>query len=107
MTHGLGAEFSSQVELLLAKRVRVPKSGMLFGAGAPCRGLYAVRNGSLKTVLVARDGQTQIGDTPIHGDLVGLVGLAGRADQRVAGFLLEVSRRLHAIGYSSTELNLA
>jgi CRP/FNR family transcriptional regulator, anaerobic regulatory protein len=31
---------------------------------------------------------------------------SGRADQRVAGYLLEVSRRLHAIGYSSSELNL-
>lgn len=164
LTHGLGAQFSMQVERLLAKRLRVAKGKELFGAGTPCRGLYVVRNGSLKSVLVSKDGQTQIGDFHISGDLLGLDGMfagvhhcqtvaledtdvtylpleqvddlartcdvfrrnlyhamghecvrayavmltlgTGRADQRVAGFLLEVARRLHAIGYSSTELNL-
>ncbi len=164
LTHGLGEEFSAQVQRLLAKRVHVPKGEVLYGAGASCKGLFVVRNGSLKSVLISKDGQTQIGDFHIAGDLVGLDGMfagvhhcqavaledtdvnhmpldqldelaqacdrfrhnlysalaqecvrayalmltlgTGRADQRVAGYLLEVSRRLHAIGYSSSELNL-
>jgi len=164
LTHGLGEQHAALVQRLLAKRVHVPKGEVLYGAGAPCRGLYVVRNGSLKTILISRDGQTQIGDFHIAGDLLGLDGMfagvhhcqavaledtdvshlpidqlddlaracdpfrrnlynalahecvrahalmltlgTGRADQRVAGYLLEVSRRLHAIGYSSSELNL-
>jgi CRP/FNR family transcriptional regulator len=164
LTQGLGEEFSGSVRRLLATRVHVRKGEVLFGAGASCAGLYVVRNGSLKTVLLSKDGQTQISAFHLAGDLVGLDGMfarehdcqvvaledsdvnhmpldqldelaracdhfrqnlyrslaqefvrahalmlslgTSRADQRVAGYLLEVSRRLHAIGYSSTELNL-
>lgn len=164
LTGGLGEQYSTLVQRLLAKRVHVPKGEVLYGAGAQCAALYVVRNGSLKTVLNSKDGQAQIGDFHIAGDLVGLDGMfagvhhcqavaledtdvnqlpidqvddlaracdqfrqnlysalaqecvrahalmltlgTGRAEQRVAGYLLEVSRRLHAIGYSSNELNL-
>jgi hypothetical protein len=75
LTRGLGDEFSAQVQRLLAKRVHVPKGEVLFGAGASCKGLYVVRNGSLKTILISKDGQTQIGDFHIAGELVGLDGM--------------------------------
>jgi CRP/FNR family transcriptional regulator, anaerobic regulatory protein len=162
--HGLGAHFADLARVLLAKRVHVAKGGELYGAGAACKGLYVVRNGSLATVLIGKDGHTQIGDFHIAGDLVGVDGMLGdlhhcqavaledsdvilmpldqvhelartcdqfrkdlqaalahecvrahammltlgtrRADQRVASFLLEVSRRHQAIGYSSSELCL-
>jgi CRP/FNR family transcriptional regulator, anaerobic regulatory protein len=164
LTRGLGEDFSDWVRLLLATRVHVRRGEVLFRTGAPCRGLYVVRNGSLKTVLIAKNGKTQIGGFHLAGDLVGLDSMfgrmhqsqvvaledtdtshmplehvdflaracerfrhnlytalaaesarahalvltlgTGRADQRVAGFLLELSRRFHAIGYSSSEFNL-
>jgi len=64
------------VELIAAK-VRVRKGDDVVRAGAPFAALYAVRAGTCKSVLVTPDGQEQIVDCHIAGDIVGADGLAG------------------------------
>ena len=143
-------------------RRRLRRGEALFRAGDPCRSVYAVRSGSLKTLIAGLDGHEQVTGFQLAGDVLGLDGLAhgrhasqavaledsevvvlpyggdargdpralfevlprliGRelvrkqklavllscmsAEQRLASFLLNLSRRLEARGYSVTEFHL-
>jgi len=62
--------------MLAASRVRVRKGDTLVRAGEPFSALYAVRSGTCKSVLVTPDGQEQIVDCHIAGDIVGTDGIA-------------------------------
>lgn len=62
--------------MLAAARVRVRKGDTLVRAGEPFAALYAVRSGTCKSVLVTPDGQEQIVDCHIAGDIVGIGGIA-------------------------------
>lgn len=59
-----------------AARVRLRKGDALVRAGTPFNALYAVRSGTCKSVLVTPDGQEQIVDCHIAGDIVGTDGIA-------------------------------
>ena len=60
---------------LVATRVRVRKGDALVRSGEPFTALYAVRTGTCKSVLVTPDGQEQIVDCHIAGDIVGTDGI--------------------------------
>ncbi len=71
--------------VLAVSRVRLRKGETLVRAGEAFAALYAVRSGTCKSVLVTPDGQEQIVDCHIAGDIVGTDGIAtGEHDCAIA-----------------------
>jgi CRP/FNR family transcriptional regulator, anaerobic regulatory protein len=160
----LDADTTRQLDDLVATRTRLRKGETLYRAGGSFTALYAIRSGSLKTVLLAEDGREQVAGYHMPGEIVGLDGIGNdahecqavaledsevcalpfdrieqiarnsaafqhnvhrylsreiarqrslmlllgtmRADQRLAAFLLDLSQRYQARGYSSSEFIL-
>ncbi len=160
----LDADTMRQLEALVKTRIRLRKGDTLYRAGGPFGALYAIRSGSLKTVLLAEDGREQVAGYHMPGEVVGLDGIGNdvhecqamaledsevcalpfesiaqvardsaafqnnlhrylsreiarqrtlmlllgtmRAEQRLAAFLLDLSQRYQARGYSSSEFVL-
>jgi len=160
----LDAATAKKVDELVTTRIRLRKGDTLYRAGASFTALYAIRSGSLKTVLLAEDGRDQVAGYHMPGELLGLDGIGNevhecqaialedsevcalpfdriehtardfpafqhnvhrslskeiarqrslmlllgtmRADQRLAAFLLDLSQRYQARGYSSSEFIL-
>lgn len=161
---GLEADASPHIERMLTERIRFPKGGVLYRAGGWFHALYAIRSGSAKTVLLAKDGQDQVAGYHMAGDIIGIDGIGSdihecqaialedmeacplpfdqlenlarlsnqfrrnlqkllsqenarartlmlvlatmRAEKRLAIFLLDLSQRYRARGYSSCEFVL-
>ena len=59
----------------LARTISVPQGKVLFSAGDPGDGLYAVLDGSLKVVLISGDGVEQLLDVLGPGSVVGELAL--------------------------------
>jgi len=72
---GLAATEIEDLHAILGKRVKVHRGEALYRAGAPFAALYAVRIGSLKTVVLSDDGREQVMGYHLPGDLVGLDGM--------------------------------
>jgi CRP/FNR family transcriptional regulator len=164
LSEGLDGATAKRVDELVTTRIRLRKGDTLYRAGASFTAVYAIRSGSLKTVLLAEDGRDQVAGYHMPGELVGLDGIGSdvheaqaialedsevcvlpfdrieqiarehpafqhnvhrnlsreigrqrslmlllgtmRADQRLAAFLLDLSERYHARGYSSSEFIL-
>ncbi|HEX8011302.1 MAG TPA: helix-turn-helix domain-containing protein [Casimicrobiaceae bacterium] len=160
----LDEDATRALDALAKTRIRLRKGDTLYRAGASFTALYAIRSGSLKTVLLAEDGRDQVAGYHMPGELVGLDGIANdthecqaialedsevcalpfeqveqiarecapfqhnlhrylsreiarqralmlllgtmRADQRLAAFLLDLSERYQARGYSPSEFIL-
>ena len=56
---GVEPENRRAVDQLVAKRIRMRKGDTLFRSGEKFTTLYAIRLGSVKTVLLAEDGRDQ------------------------------------------------
>ena len=164
LSAGLGPEVGPHIEQILASRLRFRKGDLLYRVGDGFNALYAIRAGTCKTVLLARDGHDQIAGYHIVGDIIGIDGVGTdihecqataledmdvcplpfeqlenlarlsdpfrhnlhkllsqesarahalmlvlgtmRAEQRLAVFLLDLSQRYRARGYSSCEFVL-
>ena len=164
MPQGLATNELAHLEALICAARPVKRGESLYRAGDNFENLYAVRSGSMKTVMVHRDGREQVTGLRLAGEPLGLDGIsddehtcsavaledssvcivpyaalkhlcrdiasmqermhkmmgeqivreAGQmmvlgslsADERVAAFLLDVSRRNVQRGYSSAEFNL-
>jgi CRP/FNR family transcriptional regulator len=160
----LDAAMTQQLDDLVTTRIRLRKGEPLYRAGDSFTALYAIRSGSLKTVLLAEDGRDQVAGYHMPGEIVGLDGIGNdvhecqavaledsevcvlpfdrieqvardhaafqhnvhrylsreiarqrslmlllgtmRADQRLAAFLLDLSHRYQALGYSPSEFIL-
>jgi CRP/FNR family transcriptional regulator len=160
----LDADAMRELEAVAKARIRLRKGETLYRAGGPFAALYAIRSGSLKTVLLAEDGRDQVAGYHMPGEIVGLDGIANdaheceavaledsevctlpfermeqvardnaafqrnlhrhlsreiarqrmlmlllgtmSAEQRLAAFLLDLSQRYQARGYSSSEFIL-
>jgi CRP/FNR family transcriptional regulator len=76
MPFGLDADELAQIEALVGSRKRIRKGQPLYQAGDPFEALYAVRVGSVKTVVLAEDGREQVTGYHMPGDIVGLEGMA-------------------------------
>ena len=156
-------ELHSLSSLNIAKRV-MEKDEVLYHANETLTKIYAVRTGSFKTLIINSEGNQQITDFYLPGDIIGLDGLAGiaphstaialetsttceisqnkfnklretnhglnqsfmriagdkisqdqeqifslgqlSADARLAGFIISLSNRFQARGYSDTDFNL-
>jgi CRP/FNR family transcriptional regulator len=81
LTAGLDLDEMSYVERLLATRIRFRKGAVLYRFGDAFDVLYAIRSGSCKTVLLARDGQEQVAGYHICGEIIGMDGIASGAHQ--------------------------
>jgi len=161
---GLDGATAKRVDELVTTRLRLRKGDTLYRAGASFTALYAIRSGSLKTLILAEDGRDQVAGYHMTGETVGLDGIGSnvhecqaialedsevcvlpfdrieraareygsfqrnvhrclsreigrqrsmmlllgtmRADQRLAAFLLDLSERYRARGYSSSEFIL-
>ena len=164
LTDDTDSSGAKQIDELVTMRIRLRKGDTLYRAGAPFAALYAIRSGSLKTILLAEDGRDQVAGYHMPGEVVGLDGIGNdvhecqavaledsevctlpfdrieevareyaafqhkvhrhlsreiarqrslmlllgtmRADQRLAAFLLDLSERYQARGYSSSEFIL-
>ena len=164
LSAGLGPDAAPHIKQILASRLRFRKGDQLYRVGDGFNALYAIRAGTCKTVLLARDGHDQIAGYHIVGDIIGIDGVGTdihecqataledmdvcplpfdqlenlarlsdpfrhnlhkllsqesarahalmlvlgtmRAEQRLAVFLLDLSQRYHARGYSSCEFVL-
>jgi CRP/FNR family transcriptional regulator len=72
---GLEAECLARVELLLDRPIRLRKGNVLYRAGDRFNALYAIRTGSSKSVLLARNGQEQVTGYHMAGDAIGTDGI--------------------------------
>ena len=161
---GVEQNMAPNIERMLNGRMRLKRGQPLYQVGSRFHALYALRTGTCKSVILARDGRDQITGYHITGDIVGIDGIATdaheceaialedmdvcplpfeqiddiarisdqfrrnlikllsrestrtrsmmimlgtmRADQRLAVFLLDLSQRYRARGYSSHEFLL-
>lgn len=72
---GLSPQGIRQVDSVVARRVWVRRRDSLYRAGEDFAALYAIRNGTFKTVLLTDDGREQITGYHMPGELLGLDGI--------------------------------
>lgn len=73
---GLKGDAMNQLDHLITNRHRLKKGEAIYRSGDPFVALYAIRQGSCKTTVLAEDGREQIAGYHMPGDLVGLDGIA-------------------------------
>ena len=78
---GLDPDAASYIGRLLTKRIRFRKGDALYRFGDRFDALYAIRAGSCKTVLLARDGQDQVSGYHIVEDIIGLDGIGSNVHE--------------------------
>jgi CRP/FNR family transcriptional regulator len=71
----LSPEATREVESIVSHRVRVKKRDSLYRAGEQFAALYAIRLGTLKTVVLTEDGREQITGYHMAGNVIGVDGL--------------------------------
>ena len=87
---GLDPDVARDLDRLFVQPRRIPRKEALYRAGAPFTALHAVREGTIKTVVLAEDGREQITGYHMAGDIVGLDGL-GQSHHSCDAFALEDS----------------
>ncbi|RMH12966.1 MAG: fumarate/nitrate reduction transcriptional regulator Fnr [Gammaproteobacteria bacterium] len=73
---GLDDKEIGYLDSIIRRNRKVKKKSILFHAGEPCHSLYAVRSGSVKTIVVTADGDEMVTGFFLPGELFGLEGLA-------------------------------
>lgn len=64
-----------QFDALVVHRTKVRKHASLYRPGDPFHSLYAIRNGTLKTMVLAEDGREQVMGYHILGEVIGFDGI--------------------------------
>jgi CRP/FNR family transcriptional regulator len=72
---GLELEAMRQLDQMLSGRTRVKKRESLYRPGDLFTALYAIRLGTLKTLVLAEDGREQVTGYHMAGEIVGLDGI--------------------------------
>jgi CRP/FNR family transcriptional regulator len=75
LSAGLDPDAKPHFEQLLTRRIRFRKGGVLYRFGDGFDALYAIRTGSCKTVLLARDGHDQVAGYHMAGEIIGMDGI--------------------------------
>ena len=78
---GLDPDTASHMGRFLIKRSRFRKGDTLYRFGDRFDALYAIRAGSCKTVLLARDGQDRVSGYHIGGDIIGMDGIGSNVHE--------------------------
>jgi CRP/FNR family transcriptional regulator, anaerobic regulatory protein len=99
---GFTSDRMEQFDALVAHRTRLKRSDSLYRAGEPFHALYAIRFGSLKTVLLAEDGREQVTGYHMLGDMVGFDGIG--TDLHCVGAIALEDSELCALPFASIEL---
>lgn len=76
MPQGLSADEMPKLEALICTAQTVKRGSTLYRSGEAFSNLYAVRSGSLKTVLTHRDGREQVTGIHLAGEALGLDGIS-------------------------------
>nr|WP_233871474.1 helix-turn-helix domain-containing protein [Paraburkholderia adhaesiva] len=76
MPQGLAVDDMPKLEALICTARSVRRGEALYRAGDQFDNLYAVRSGSLKTVMAHRDGREQVTGLRLAGDPLGLDGIS-------------------------------
>jgi CRP/FNR family transcriptional regulator, anaerobic regulatory protein len=76
MPQGLAADEMPKLEAVICTAQTVRRGATLYRAGEAFSNLYAVRSGSLKTVLTHRDGREQVTGLHLAGEALGLDGIS-------------------------------
>ena len=149
MPQTLNAQELTRFDSIVSATRLIKRGDSLYRANDPFQSIYAIRAGSLKTVVMHRDGREQVTGFHLAGEVLGLDGVCTErhssdaiaiedssvciipyallesmsgeivresslmmllgtmsAEQRVAAFLLNLSGRMKARGYSPAEFNL-
>ncbi len=77
-------EQMDQFDALVVHRAVVRKNGRLYRSGAAFHWLYAIRSGSLKTVVSTESGHEQVTGFHMSGEIVGFDGIATDAHAATA-----------------------
>jgi CRP/FNR family transcriptional regulator len=72
---GLERDEMDQLDHLVTNRQQLKKGDAIYRSGDPFVALYAIRQGSCKTTVLAEDGREQVAGYHMPGDLVGLDGI--------------------------------
>ena len=64
-----------QFDALVVHRTKVRKHASLYRSGDPFHSLYAIRNGTLKTMVLAEDGREQVMGYHMLGEVIGFDGI--------------------------------
>jgi CRP/FNR family transcriptional regulator len=76
MPQGLAPDELAKLEALICSARTVRRGEALYRSGDPFDNLYAVRSGSLKTVMAHRDGREQVTGLRLAGEPLGLDGIS-------------------------------
>ena len=76
LPYGLSSDDVAELERLVSTGPPIQSMDELFGQGDALKDIYAIRDGSMKTVVVDEDGLEQILGFYYPGDLLGLDGFA-------------------------------
>jgi CRP/FNR family transcriptional regulator len=81
LAEGLDLDDISHIKRLLATRIRFRNGDVLYRCGDGFDALYAIRTGSCKTALLARDGTDHVTGYHIGGEIIGMDGIASNIHQ--------------------------
>ncbi|NKJ46628.1 Crp/Fnr family transcriptional regulator [Burkholderia sp. SG-MS1] len=76
MPQGLSAEELTKLETLICSARPVQRGEALYRSGDRFDSVYAVRSGSMKTVMAHRDGREQVTGLRLAGEALGLDGIS-------------------------------
>lgn len=76
MPQGLSPEELPKLEALICSARAVQRGEALYRSGDPFDSIYAVRSGSLKTMMPHRDGREQVTGLRLAGEALGLDGIS-------------------------------
>lgn len=73
---GLESDAMRQLDAIIGARTRVKKRETLYRPGDLFTALYAIRMGTFKTMMLAKDGREQVTGYHMAGEIVGLDGIS-------------------------------
>ena len=75
LSAGLEADTLRELDAVISSSSRLKKGDTLYQAGEPFIALFAIRQGSCKTTVLAEDGREQVTGYHMVGDIIGLDGI--------------------------------
>ena len=71
LPHGLSASEIKELESSIDKTIKIKKKDAIFRSGEEMDGIYAVKSGAIKTSIANEDGQEQVLEFHLPGDMLG------------------------------------
>ena len=102
MPQGLSAEELPKLETLICSARAVSRGEALYRHGDRFDSLYAVRSGSMKTVMIHRDGREQVTGLRLAGEPLGLDGIS--ADSHACSAVALEDSTVCIVPYSALKL---